>query len=155
MSNTIIVKVENETGETITNIKYRHRYDEDVYNDGNLTALSNGALQEIGTATYWTGFLRTGVDYWWIQFEKGGEIYTCKANFYCYLTSEDAESKGAVKLRLKEDSMEVVPPKSSSCSVKLYKSAELLSLITQDHAQSGVAEGPQPEDASKKCCAIE
>jgi hypothetical protein len=153
--NTITVKVKNNTGETITAIQYRHRYDEDVYNDGDLSVLDKGATSPIGSATYWTDFLRTGKDYWWIQFNKGGTLYTCKANFYCYLTSGDADNGGSVILELSSDKMKVIPPVSSSCSVRLYTSDELQKLITEEHVKSGVAEKNLPEDPSKKCSSVD
>lgn len=155
--NTTMVKIENLTGEIISSIKYLHRYDEDVYNQGNLDLLGIGNTSQIGVATYWTGFLRTGYDYWWIQFTRDGEIYTCKANFYCYLTSDDAESKADVILQIRKDEMEVCPPKSSHCKVRIYKSYELQNMITQNHADSGKSDNLNAEDSAKKCggtCAV-
>ena len=149
--NIIAVSVKNETGSVISDIQYRHRYDEDVYNSGHLDVLSENKKKSIGEATFWTGFLRTGLDYWWIQFKLKGKLYTCKANFYCYLTSDDAEhlSKG-VELVLTSSKMKVIPPVSSSCKVRLYESDELMQLITDEHTKSGIAEEKQPEDLRKK-----
>ncbi|MGR6106264.1 MAG: hypothetical protein ACU4EQ_12865 [Candidatus Nitrosoglobus sp.] len=96
----------------------------------------------------------TEYDYWWIEFQRDGETYTCKANFCCYLTSDDADSGKAVTLILSKDSMEVLPPVSSKCMVKLYKPSQLLALITEEHEKSGIArqEKNQNPDLSKKCC---
>ena len=37
--NVIAVSVKNETGSVISDIQYRHRYDEDLYNSGHLGVL--------------------------------------------------------------------------------------------------------------------
>jgi hypothetical protein len=143
--NTAVVKVENQTGEPITEIQYSHRYDEDVYNVGNLPVLGKGENGSIGIAIYWTGFLRTGKDYWWIQFNRGGALYTCKANFYCFLTSDDATDGGPVKLILKSHEMTVTPPKSDKATVSLYKSDALSSALTEGYAKADTAAAAQAE----------
>lgn len=150
--NNASVYIKNNTGQPITNIQYMHRYDSDVYNPGHLEALDSNASGFVGIATYWTGFLRTGYDYWWIEFQRDGKAYTCKANFYCYLTSDDADSGKPVTLILNTDSMEVAPPVSSHCSVRLYEPSQLHALITEEHETSGIAANNQPEDSSKKSC---
>jgi hypothetical protein len=123
------VSVTNNTGSVITEVQYMHRYDSDVYNTGNLPVLADNATQVIGIATFWTGFLRTGYDYWWIQFVRDGKKYTCKANFYCYLTSDDKSAT----LKLTKDTMTVVPSSSSSCEVRIYQSDQLEALLTQEY----------------------
>lgn len=131
---TVAVYVENDTGEIISDLHYLHRYDSDIYEPGTLPILEAGKLNIIGKATYWTGFGRTGYDYWWIQFLRGGVRYACKANFYCYLTSDDAD--GRVVLKILKDQMQVIPLKSSSCTVSLYPESALLSLIAEERSRS-------------------
>lgn len=150
--NTTSVYIENNTGQPITNIKYSHRYDSDVFNSGEAGAIESNQSYLIGVATYWTGFGRTGYDYWWVEFNRDDKTYTCKANFYCYLTSDDADSGKPVTLILNTDSMEVVPPVSSNCTVRLYEPSQLYALITEEHEASGLAESNQPEETSKKSC---
>jgi len=149
------VKLTNQTGEPITNVSYMHRYDHDVKNLGSLTVLEAGATAKIGIATYWTGFGRTGLDFWWIQFERGDSVYTCKDDFYCYLTAGDAKNGGPVILMVTSSNMNVAPPVSSACSVKLHSLPVLLDLITEEHVRSGIVDEDQPEDPSKKCSSIE
>ncbi|EGR0108318.1 hypothetical protein M2G69_07090 [Vibrio vulnificus] len=153
--NIATVKVLNKTGFHIEDIHFSHRYDEDSYDHGKLDNLENRAEATIGKAVYWTGFLRTGYDYWWIEFKRCGKIYTCKANFYCYLTASDAKDGGPVVLELHEDKMIVVPPKSSSCSVSLYESAQLLQMITESHEKSGLSDAGEEQDENKKACMID
>lgn len=133
--NTILVKVKNLTGKVISDITFLHRYDSDVYNNGHLDTLGVNDIDNIGQADFWTGLFRHGVDYWWIKFKIDGVYKTCKANFYCYLTSEDADyikkhPNGYVLLKLEENKMTVIPPKSSSASVSLYKESLLFEKLT-------------------------
>jgi len=130
---TAVVKLENKTGRTITDINFLHRYDEDVYNTGSLGSLDNYGQTKIGEATFWIGFLRTGKDYWWIQYRLDGQLWTCKANFYCTLTSADAENGGDVVLVLEDSKMKVILPISSGCEVMIYESDALHDIVTQAH----------------------
>ncbi|EPF1537760.1 hypothetical protein ACSQRU_002328 [Vibrio vulnificus] len=153
--NTAIVKVLNTTGSKIEDIHFSHRYDEDSYDHGSLDKLEYPEEATIGKAVYWTGFGRTGTDYWWIEFKRDGQIYTCKANFSCKLTASDAESVEPVILELKKDEMIVCPPESGNCSVRLYESAQLLQMITESHEKSGLSDAGEEQDESKKACMID
>ncbi len=52
-----MVHIRNNAGTVITEIKFLHRYDSDIYEHGERPLLDTGAEDSIGTATYWTGFL--------------------------------------------------------------------------------------------------
>ena len=154
--NVIAVSVINETDSEISNLDYQHRYDSDVYNLGHLDQLAPGDEKVVGEATFWTGFGRTGYDYWWVQFDRDGKRYTCKSNFYCYLTSSDADHLSlGVKLILTKDKMVVRPPVSSSCSVSLYESDELLRQVTEDHEKSGLSTETEEDESKKYCLSVE
>ena len=79
------VNLVNKTNKTISEIKFLHRYDSDVYNYGDKDILEKEKPYLICVAEYWTGFLRVGVDYWWIQFKLENKTYTCKAKFLLYV----------------------------------------------------------------------
>ena len=135
--NTANVVIYNDTGDTIANVDYLHRYDSDHYDPYHLDSIPNQAQVSVGTATYWTGFGRTGYDYWWIRFYIGSVAYTCKANFYCYLTEDDANK--TVTLTIKKDEMIVHPAESSSCSVSIYTQSNLHALLLDEYAETVVA----------------
>ena len=113
------VVVKNSWGSEMTNVQVSHRYDSDHYDHHTWNAIRSG--DEVGgmQAGYWTGFGRTGKDYWHITFQSDGHVWTCKDNFYCFLTSADAKSGKAVVLEIKKTEMDVVPPESSGCYVSL------------------------------------
>lgn len=148
------VVLENATGDPITDINFLHRYDNDINNTGYLTLLSVSESKKICMADFWTGWLRTGYDYWWIEFKRSGKKYTCKANFYCYLTLEDANSDDPVRVKVEQEYMYVCPPKSSSCWVKLMVKSDLTEEVTAEHLKSGIQDNQQSEDKSKKCNSI-
>lgn len=81
-------------------------------------------------ADFWTGFFRVGYDYWYVQFKIGGDTYNCKSNFYCYLTSADADVSGAVEAKITKSEMKITPPVSSSCKVSLHKRSATLQAAT-------------------------
>ncbi|HFE2915044.1 TPA: hypothetical protein ACF3A8_005392 [Klebsiella pneumoniae] len=116
--------VRNNWGEEITNITLNHRYDNDHYDSKSWEAISSDSQSDGLAVGFWTGFGRTGRDYWHITFEAGGLIWTCKENFYCYLTSEDKD--GEVICRLykngNDGKMDIICPKSSGCTVSLTPS---------------------------------
>ncbi|WP_147341447.1 hypothetical protein [Actinomadura logoneensis] len=118
---TLPVKVTVNTGAEVTNLHVQHRYDRDHYDDKEWTEAKDGDVLTGLSATFWTGFIRTGVDYWWIKFTCEGKTYTCKDDFYCYLTADDGESGGPVMITFSRGSMTVNPPKSSSCQVTVYE----------------------------------
>lgn len=142
------VYVQNNTGEVLSNVHYLHRYDSDIYERGSLDILDHDQSNIIGSATYWTGFGRSGYDYWWIEFTRAGTKYTCKANFYCYLTSDDAAGK--VTLILSTDTMQVVPYSSSSCKVSLYEESALFALIAKERETLDSVQSEQPCDCKEK-----
>ncbi|RFU38030.1 hypothetical protein DZF91_29795 [Actinomadura logoneensis] len=115
------MKVTVNTGAEVTNLHVQHRYDRDHYDDKEWTEAKDGDVLTGLSATFWTGFIRTGVDYWWIKFTCEGKTYTCKDDFYCYLTADDGESGGPVMITFSRGSMTVNPPKSSSCQVTVYE----------------------------------
>jgi hypothetical protein len=150
---TRIVNIENVTGNVITDVKYRHTYD-DVTNSGDLASLDNADIQPIGKATFWTGFFAWSKDYWWIEFKLDGETYTCQNNFFCYLNESDAKSGLPVTLKVSENHMKVVCPASPDCKVALYTSKALIQLVTEKHEKSGLASKEALEERENKTCEI-
>lgn len=143
------VNLVNKTNKTISEIKFLHRYDSDVYNYSDKDILEKEKPYLICVAEYWTGFLRVGVDYWWIQFKLENTTYTCKANFFCTLMSEDGGKDVTVEVHT--DKMYIKPAKSSSCYVGLYEPSLLAEQFEQELILSGIATEPQPASAFKKC----
>ena len=116
------VKLVNNWGGEITSVKLNHRYDDDHHDNHEWASLADGAEGTGMQAGYWTGPLRTGKDYWQVSFNADGNAYACKNNFYCSLTSDDAESGRAVVVTIKaagDLTFHVAPPVSSSCNVSL------------------------------------
>jgi glycerophosphoryl diester phosphodiesterase len=114
--------VKNDWGSRISNVTLNHRYDNDHYDVGSWSSLAQGeTARPTFKVGYWTGFGRTGYDYWLPQFEADGKIWTCKENFYCFLT--DADKNKTVVCRVYKDGdkgkMEVQCPGSSHCTVTL------------------------------------
>lgn len=120
-SNWLPVVVRNQWGGTISSLTANHRYDRDHYDNDSWETLENGHDATGMQAGFWTGFLRTGKDYWNVVFRADGQNWTCKDDFYCFLTSEDAESGGPVILTISKNNLHVAPPKSSSCDVELHQ----------------------------------
>lgn len=142
------VYVENHTGEDLTDVHYAHRYDNDVHEVSMLSILESEKLNIIGKATFWTGFLCTGYDYWWVKFTRNNEIYTCKGNFYCYLTKDDAD--GRVVLKLYKDKMEVHPYASGSCTVSLQEESALHRQLQADRLAGRSQADPHDCGCNKK-----
>jgi hypothetical protein len=115
------VKVTNNTGSEMTSLFVQHRYDTDHYDEKTWSYVADGSVVDGLTAGYWTGPLRTGKDYWYVEFQLDGSTYSCKDNFYCFLTKDDADSHNPVMLTISEGDMTVNPPKSSGCEVKINK----------------------------------
>jgi hypothetical protein len=112
------VQVKNCFGKPITNIKLSHRYDHDHYDSPlKVDILAHGKSSDFAQVGFWTGFLRTGKDYWHVVFDCNGREYSCKDNFYCFLTKDD--KNGKVICELHKDKMVVRPPKSSNATVSL------------------------------------
>ncbi|SFC89036.1 hypothetical protein [Streptomyces aidingensis] len=115
------VEVVNNWGGTITSLTANHRYDTDHYDHHSWESVENGKTASGMQAGFWTGFLRTGKDYWNVVFRADGQNWTCKENFYCFLTSDDASSGRAVRLTISKNNLHVAPPESSSCDVSLHQ----------------------------------
>jgi hypothetical protein len=113
--------VRNDWGEEITKVQLNHRYDNDHFDAKSWASIDNGASGESFKVGYWTGFGRTGKDYWLINFEAGGKLWNCKDNFYCFLKGDDKNKE--VVCRVYQDNgsgkMEVQCPGSSNCTVSL------------------------------------
>ena len=114
------VQVVNNTGVDITGVTLKHRYDTDHYDQKSWLEIRKGETAGGLNVGFWTGPLRTGYDYWQIFFSWSGADYTCKDNFYCFLTKDDVG--GLVRIELTLSNMKVVPPKSSNCDVSLLVS---------------------------------
>ena len=113
--------VKNETGTMIFNVTLKHRYDTDHYDQGRWGTIANGRESSAIEVGYWTGFGRTGYDYWWIKFEAFGKVWTCKTNFYCFLTPADAGKVVPLRVYMDGDNgkMDVETPGSRGCTVSL------------------------------------
>lgn len=143
------VYIKNCTGKTITEIYFSHRYEEDVYDVGSIRSLAPNAEEAIGVARFWTGFMRMGKDYWWIRYNVDDKVYTCKADFYCTLTAEDAEADRPVYLEVDEDVMRVVCPMSNGCKVNLYETYSLEEMLNDTYTKSGLADATQLNDVKR------
>lgn len=113
--------VKNNWGSDIKVVSFQHRYDRDHYDSRQWDIIPNGTKTEPVKVGYWTGFGRTGYDYWFISFVADGKVWFCKENFYCFLTKKDANQ--TVVLTVYRDGnqgkMKVDCPKSSDCTVAL------------------------------------
>lgn len=111
--------VKNDFGTEIHNVTLKHRYDNDHYDKGSWDAIPSGEESSAISVGYWTGFLRTGKDYWWISFEALGKIWTCKSNFYCFLREDDDYVRIIVSRDGDNAKMYVDCPVSGDCTVSL------------------------------------
>lgn len=112
------VILKNEWGCDITDVTLSHRYDTDWYDTKDWPIIPSGGTGTGLRAGYWTGTFRTGKDYWHITFKAvNSGVWSCKDNFYCFLTKSDKDD--TVTITVKPKKMHVEPPKSSSCDVGL------------------------------------
>ncbi|MFK8186393.1 MAG: hypothetical protein AB8B99_23705 [Phormidesmis sp.] len=117
------VQLINYTGLDISNVVLKHRYDKDHFDEMKWTMLKDGDTATGLQAKFWTGAFRTGKDYWQILFEYNGATFTCKDNFYCFLTKKDAaKANGVVTITLTLSEMLVKPPVSKSDHVTITQS---------------------------------
>ncbi|GAA2240840.1 MULTISPECIES: hypothetical protein [Kitasatospora] len=111
------VYVVNNTGGTLSEITFTHRYDGDYKVSKTFTNLANGSKEYAFDAKYRTGFVTTGHDYWWVSFKADGHVFACKDNFYCYLMADD-DGKD-VLLKVTMNNFHVACPVSTSCDVAI------------------------------------
>jgi hypothetical protein len=113
--------VKNDWGSVISNVELHHRYDTKHFDDKSWASLSDREQGDTFNVGYWTGFGRTGYDYWLIKFEADGKIWTCKDNFYCFLTDDDIGGTVICRVYKKGDAgkMDVICPESSNATVSL------------------------------------
>ncbi|MEG4854955.1 hypothetical protein QUB10_29220 [Microcoleus sp. B5-D4] len=117
------VVINNWDKEGITNVTLRHRYRNDPNQEQSRTWPSLGfggiSLTDLDII-YYTG-VGTGYDYWWIQFtDSTGQVWTCKDNFYCYLTADDDGTKVLFALNGAAEQMDITMS-SGGCYVSVYK----------------------------------
>jgi hypothetical protein len=118
------VVVNNWDRNGLRGVTFRHRYRNDPDNEQKRTwdnlpygVISSPALDVI----YYTGAF-TGFDYWWVEFtDSNGQRWTCKDNFYCYLTSDDDGTTVTFSLNGSSERMEITM-NSGGCYVTVYKS---------------------------------
>ncbi len=134
--------VKNNWGTVIKNVKLKHRYEQDYIHEQKWPVMNHGQSGVSFRVEYETGFLSTGYDYWLVEFEADGKLWTCKDNFYCFLTSDDAEGKVICRVDKKGDAgeMKVICPKSSSAIVSLFSKP----LPEPDTTSAAPAEKPVP-----------
>ncbi|MDJ1135128.1 hypothetical protein [Streptomyces iconiensis] len=113
------VQVVNRWGGTLYEVAVGHRYDEDHYDNHSFGTMENGQNKGGMSAGYWTGFGRTGKDYWHVSFRSDDGRWSCKENFYCFLTSDDVNH--TVTLTITRGNLNVKPPSSSPCDVSLWR----------------------------------
>lgn len=120
--------VKNDWGSEIFHVELNHRYHHDHYDVKTWESISNGSNGDHFDVCFSTGFGRAGKDYWLISFEAEGKIWTCKDDFYCFLTKDDKGSTVTCRVYKDDDKgkMEVICPKSRSCKVSLTSSPVLL-----------------------------
>ena len=113
--------VRNEWGSTIRNVRLHHRYEHAHEEEKSWASLEDAEEGDAFDVGYWTGFLSTGYDYWFISFEADGKLWTCKDNFYCFLTGDDAGQTVVCRVYREGGAgkMEVACPKSSKATVGL------------------------------------
>jgi hypothetical protein len=106
------VAVKNDWGGKITNIQLNHRYSNDHFDSHHWKYLDADTISSLYNVGFWTGFGRTGKDYWMIKFEADGKIRTCKDNFYCFLTSDDKDKKTTCRVYKdgEKSKMEIICP---------------------------------------------
>lgn len=114
-------RVLNQWGSTIRNVKLNHRYDNDHFDAQNWAEIAPSAHSSAFSVGFWTGFGRTGSDFWFISFEAEGRHWFCKDSFDCALRRGDRD--GMVTCRIYKDGdrgkMEVICPDSGNCTVRL------------------------------------
>jgi hypothetical protein len=117
------VVVNNWDRNGISNVTLRHRYRNSPNDEQKRTwtSLGFGAISSPPLdVIYYTGF-GTGFDYWWIEFtDSAGQAWTCKGNFYCYLTASDDGTTVTFTLNGASEEMNIVM-NSGSCYVTVYK----------------------------------
>lgn len=111
------VEVANLIELDITSVHLSHRYDNDHHDERTWPTIAAGGVSDTLNVGFWTGFGRTGKDYWHISFTCGGATYSCKDNFYCFLTRHDVGHRVRVEVAL--DCMRIRCPASSSAEVSL------------------------------------
>ncbi|NTF21133.1 hypothetical protein G6L37_22285 [Agrobacterium rubi] len=115
-----LVFLQNDWGSDLYSITIRHRRSNDPNLQEEQTFTNVAAGDQVGpmAITYTTG-AGSPFDYWWIKFQlPNGAVYSCKNNFYCYISSSD---KPVVNLRIDgaDQNLYVNFSDSSGCSVGL------------------------------------
>lgn len=117
------VVVNNWDRKGITQVTLRHRYRNSPSEEQQRTwsSLGFGALSDPPLdVIYYTGAF-TGYDYWWIQFtDSSGQVWTCKDNFYCYLTADDDGTTLTFTLNGAAEEM-IITMNSGGCQVSVNK----------------------------------
>jgi hypothetical protein len=114
------VYLQNDWGADLFSVTIRHRRgnDADKQEQQSFNNVPAGAKVGPMEITYTTG-AGSPFDYWWIKFQlSNGATYSCKSNFYCYISSSD---DGVVLLRIDgaDKDMYVSFSSSSGCYVGL------------------------------------
>jgi hypothetical protein len=114
------VTFENGWGINLFTVTIRHRQGNSYDRQEERTYEHVQPGETVGPmAIKYTTGVGSPFDYWWIKIQaENGSTYTCKDNFYCYISSDD---DGKVKLRADGASrnLYVTFSKSSGCSVSL------------------------------------
>lgn len=120
-SNTGYAYIENSWGLDIAFVTIRHRRSNDVTKEdiSYYQDLKNGSKTENPLVfTYETGAF-SAFDYWWINFiTVNGDMYNCKDNFYCSVSSND-DGKVQINLDGSKKEMTVSFSVSGGCYVAL------------------------------------
>lgn len=114
------VTFENGWGVNLYSVTIRHRQSNSYDKQEEQTFMNVAPGETVGPMPikYTTG-VGSPFDYWWVKLqESNGTTYTCKDNFYCYISSSD---DGKVKLRADGAGQKLYVSFSSSsgCTVSL------------------------------------
>ena len=116
------VYVTNNWGIHLAEIYLRHRRGNEPSKTDQITwnDVGNGVRVGPFNITYEVGF-GSPFDYWWIKFvDIAGLEFTCKDDFWCYISSSDNGNVG-ISLEGDKSKMTLSFSSSSGCTVGLYK----------------------------------
>jgi hypothetical protein len=119
--NAVVVNNWDKNGVTQVTLRHRYRNDPSQQQARTWSTLDFGGISQPPLdIIYYTGAF-TGFDYWWIQFtDSSGQVWTCKDNFYCYLTADDDRTTVAFTLNGAAEEM-IITMNSGGCEVSVYK----------------------------------
>ncbi len=67
-TNSALARIQNDSGVSLKSVTLHHQYSDDPDQGMNWHDVAPGATTSTMTVGYNTGFIRTGQDYWWVQY---------------------------------------------------------------------------------------